>query len=101
MLPWLKYLGQSRPRQHLVGYDKIMGNAAALLAVKAGCREAYSPKGSQLAVRTLKEYAVKYHITEVIPYIQKGDGEEMCPMEALSIDKGPEEFYEAIKNIIK
>ncbi|MFH1775694.1 MAG: DUF1893 domain-containing protein [Chloroflexota bacterium] len=101
LLPWLKYLGQSGPRRRPVICDKVMGNAAALLAVKAGCREVYSPLGSQLAIRTLDKYGIKHHIAKTIPYIQKGDGEEICPMEALSIDKGPEEFYEAVKDIIK
>ncbi len=78
-----------------------MGNAAALLSIKANCRETYSPLGSKLAIKTLDKYGIKYHITEIVPYIQKPDGEDMCPMEKLSINKEPEEFYEVIKNIIK
>ncbi len=98
----LEYLDRFAPyHRPVVVFDKIMGNAAALLSVKANCQEVYSPLGSQLAVKTLDRYGVKYHLSKIIPYIQKPDGEDMCPMEKLSIDKEPKEFYEAIKNILK
>jgi len=102
LLPLLEYLDRFAPYPRLVViFDKIMGNAAALLSVKANCQEVYSPLGSQLAARTLDKYGVKHHLTRIIPYIQKPDGQDMCPMEKLSIDKEPEEFYEAIRNVIK
>jgi len=83
-------------------FDKIMGNAAALLAVLAGAQEVYSPLGSQLGIDTLERHHIKYHLTRVVPYIQKEpDKEEMCFMERLSTGKGPDEFYQAIKAIIK
>ena len=78
-----------------------MGNAAALLSIKAGCREVYSPLGSQISVKTFKKYEIKYHLIQVVPYITKPDGQDMCPMEKLSLDKGPEEFYEVMRNIAK
>ena len=86
----------ARHHQPVVIFDKIMGNAAALLSVKASCREVYSPLGSQLAITTLEKYGIKYHITEIIPCIKKPNTEEMCPMEELSINKDPDEFYETI-----
>ncbi len=102
LLPLLEYIDRfASYHQQVVIFDKIMGNAAALLSVRASCQEVYSPLGSQLAVKTLGKYGIKYHFAEVIPYIQKADGEDMCPMEELSIDKEPQEFYEIIKNIIK
>ena len=82
-------------------FDKIMGNAAALLSVKAGCQEVYSPLGSELAIRTLDNYHVEYHLTRVVPYIQKPNQQGMCPMEALSINKSPQEFYEALRQHCK
>ena len=82
-------------------FDKIMGNAAALLSVKAGCQEVYSPLGSELAIRTLVNYHIKYHLTKVVPYIQKPNQQGMCPMEELSISKSPQEFYEALRQHIK
>jgi len=49
----------------------------------------------------LDKYGIKYHLAEIVPYIQKPSREDMCPMEKLSMNKEPEEFYEVIKNIIK
>jgi len=102
LLPLLEYIDGFAPyHQRVVIFDKIMGNAAALLSVKASCQEVYSPLGSQLAIRTLDKFGVKYHLTEIVPYIQKPSGGDMCPMERLSINKEMEEFYEVIKNTIK
>ena len=78
-----------------------MGNAAALLAVKAKCREVYIPLGSKLAVKTSDKYGIQYHLTEIVLYIQSPDEADICPMEEFSINKEPEEFYEVIKNVIK
>ncbi|MFC1932217.1 DUF1893 domain-containing protein [Chloroflexota bacterium] len=98
LLPLLEYIDRfALYHQQVVIFDKIMGNAAALLSVKASCEEVYSPLGSQLAVKTLDKYSIKYHLTEIVPYIQKPNGEDMCPMEKLSINIEPEEFYEIIK----
>ena len=99
LLPLLEYIDRFTPHhQEVVIFDKIMGNAAALLLIKAGCQEVYSPLGSQLAIKTLDKYGIKYYLTEIVPYIQKPGGEDMCPMEKLSIDKGPEEFYEVMRS---
>ena len=101
LLPLLEYIDRFVPyHQQVVIFDKIMGNAAALLCVRATCQEVYSPLGSQLAIKTLDKYGIKYHLTEIVPYIQKADGEGMCPMEGLSINKEPGEFYEVVKNKI-
>ncbi len=99
LLPLLEYIeGLAHYHRSVVIFDKIMGNAAALLSVKANGREVYSPLGSQIAVRTLEKYGFRYHLKEIVPYIQKPGQEEMCPMEKLSLGKGPEEFYSAVKN---
>jgi len=101
LLPLLEYIEKYvAGHRQVVMFDKIMGNAAALLSVKAHCCEVFNPLGSQLAVKTLDRYGVKYHISEIVPYIQKPGQEEMCPMEMLSLDKTPEEFYEAVKRVM-
>ena len=98
LLPLLEYIDRFAPwHQQVVMFDKIMGNAAALLSVKATCREIYSPRGSQLSITTLDKYGIKHHLAEIVPCIKTPDGEDMCPMEKLSVDKDPEEFYAAIK----
>ncbi|MCK4331296.1 MAG: DUF1893 domain-containing protein [Dehalococcoidia bacterium] len=101
LLPLLEYIDRFAPyHREVVIFDKIMGRAAALLCVKASCQELYSPLGSQLAIEALDKYGIKYHLTQIAPYIQKPDQKDMCPMERLSLDKAPEEFYEAIRNIV-
>ena len=98
LLPLLEYIERFAPHhRQVVIFDKIMGNAAALLSIKASCREVYSPLGSELAIKTLDKYNIRYHFTQIIPFIQKPNGEGMCPMEESSINKEPEEFYEVIK----
>jgi len=74
-----------------------MGNAAALLSVRAKCRQACSPLGSEIAVATLDRQGISHHLEKIVPYIQRADGRGMCPMEELSLGKGPEEFYEVMK----
>ncbi|MFH1381488.1 MAG: DUF1893 domain-containing protein [Chloroflexota bacterium] len=102
VLPLLEYIDRfADSYRQVVIFDKVMGNAAALLAVKAGCTEVYSPLGSQLAIKTLDKHSIKYHLTNIVPYIQRDDGQGMCPMEQLSIDKEPEEFFVLVKNMVK
>ena len=102
LLPLLDYIREfAAYHRDVVIFDKIVGRAAALLCVKASCREVYSPLGSQLAIEALDKYGIKYHITQIVPYIQKASGEDMCPMEKLSIDKEPEEFYEALRSLAR
>ena len=100
LLPLLEYNTRFPPHRVTV-FDKIMGNAAALLAVRAGCCEVYSPLGSELAIATLDNYCVRHHLSRVVTFIQKVGGEEMCPMEKLSIGKAPEEFYRALAKLIQ
>ncbi len=101
LLPILEYLQMFDDYHQIVIFDKLLGNAAALLAIKANCRELYSPLGSQIATKTLDKYSIKYYINEIVPNIQRPGGFDICPMEKLSVDKGPEDFYELIRNIIK
>jgi hypothetical protein len=98
LLPLMEYLAAyGAVCQTVTIYDKIMGNAAALLAVKANARDVYSPLGSELAIKTLEKHGIKYHIDEVVPCIMRDDGQAMCPMEELSLGKEPEEFHRVIK----
>jgi hypothetical protein len=94
LLPLMEYLGNyAANHRDVVILDKIIGNAAALLAIEAGCSEVLSPLGSELAAKTLEHYGVTYHFTRTVACIQRADGEAMCPMEQLSLGKKPEEFY--------
>ena len=98
LLPLLEYIDRLAPyHQGVAIFDKIMGNAAALLSIKASCRKVYSPLGSELASKTLSSYDIEYHLTEMVPHIQNVSG-DMCPMEKLSLNKNPEEFYQVVRH---
>ena len=98
----LEYADRFSPYpEGVVIFDKMIGNAAALLAVRINCREVYSPLGSELAIKTLDKYGINYHFTRTVPFIMRPDGKDMCPMEKLSIGKNPEEFYLAVKKRIQ
>jgi hypothetical protein len=78
--------------------DRVVGNAAALLLVRACCSEVYSEVGSELAAHTLLDAGIKFEFKLKVPFIinQRGDG--MCPMEKLSLDKTPQTFWEALQS---
>ena len=100
--PLVEYLDRTVPhRDEIKIFDKILGNAAALLAVKADGKKTYSPLGSELAIKTLSDYNIEYHFTKIVPYIQNREGQGMCPMEKLSLGKNPEEFYEAVRHLVR
>ena len=101
LLALLEYIDEfAAGHQGVTILDKVVGNAAALLAIKAGCQEIYSPLGSQLAIETLDKYGIRHYLSDVVPYIRQDDREDMCPMEKLSINKSPEEFYAIMKAIV-
>ncbi len=98
LLPLMDYVDEyANKHRQIVVFDKLTGNAAALLCIKAHCREVYSPLGSQLAEKTLNRYGIAYHFNKIVPFIQQANRKDMCPMEKLSIGKEPEEFYQALK----
>lgn len=74
-------------------FDRIVGNAAALLLELAGCIEVWSQVGSELAVRTLDARGIRHHFVAVAPCIINRKGDDMCPFEKLSLGKTAEEFY--------
>jgi hypothetical protein len=84
----------------IVILDKVTGNAAALLSIKADCTEIWSPLGSKPAVETLDKYGIQHHFTRIVNYISQDNSIEMCPMERLSLGKNPDEFFIAIKAVV-
>lgn len=99
--PLLEYLNNLSSRyQRVVVFDRVTGNAAALLSIKAGCRAVFSQMGSQLAATTLDRHGIEYHFRKTVPHIQNRDGTDMCPMEKLSLGKSVDEFYRLAKEAI-
>ena len=102
LLPLLEYLdGPGAHYEQVIVFDKVIGNAAALLLIIAGCRIVYSPLGSDIAIETLNEYGIPYFFTATVPHIKHANGIDMCPMEKLSLGKTPEEFHETMKELVR
>ena len=86
--------------QGVVIFDRIVGNAAALLLKKAYCEEICSPLGSEIAARTLNAQGIKYRFYRTVPYIMNKAGDDFCPMEKLSLGKSSEEFFQHLCRLI-
>jgi hypothetical protein len=98
LLPLMEYIAAREVgRSPVLIYDKVMGNAAALLSIVVGAAGVFSPLGSELAIKTLERHGIKYRLMEVVPFIIRDDGQAMCPMEQLSLGRSPDEFYEIMK----
>ena len=93
--PLLTYIQEFTPcPEGAIVFDRVVGNAAALLLRKASCAEVYSPIGSQLAAKTLEGFDISYSFLKTIPYIVNRHGNDMCPFEKASLGRSPAEFYE-------
>jgi hypothetical protein len=104
VFPLLEYIDKySHLHPEVTVLDKTVGNAAALLSIKAGATRVYSPLGSRLAADTLNRYHREYHFTEIVPFIRARNGQDMCPMEKLSLsgDMSPDGFYEAVRRYLQ
>lgn len=98
LAPMVDYIDNCQPYEEgVVVYDRIVGNAAALLLKTIRCRAVYSELGSENAVRTLDEAGIKHRFNETVDCIMNDSGQDMCPMERLSLGKTPEQFYRALK----
>ncbi len=95
--PLICYIEQAPRKEEVIAFDKVTGNAAALLLKKANGREVFSSTGSQLAVETLRGFGIEAHFTHIVPYIINRSGNGMCPFERLSLGKTPGEFYELLE----
>ena len=97
LLPLIDYIDSCAPYESEVTvFDRVVGNAAALLIHKISCREIYGELGSELAAGTLNQFGIRYQFVETVPYIENNRRDGMCPMEELSLNKTPTEFYEAL-----
>jgi hypothetical protein len=99
LLPLLDYIKAFVPQtEGVIIYDRIVGNAAALLLKKALCLTVYSPVASQAAVQSLEKFGISYHFLSIVSQIQVGD--DVCPMEKLAEGKSPDEFYQEVKALV-
>jgi len=93
--PLIDYLAESTVRPAaIIVYDRIVGNAAALLAIKARAIHVTAVTGSRYAADTLRRYGVPYDFHFIVPSIINRNQDGMCPYERLSLNMAPDEFYE-------
>lgn len=79
--------------------DKVIGKAAAFLAVKAEVKGIYTPVISDEALIFLQQQQLLLKYDQVVPYILNASREKPCGMEKLL--KGPcslEQGYQLIKD---
>jgi len=94
--PLIEYLAQSTERGTGVRvYDRVIGNAAALLAIKAHAVHVMAVTGSRYAVDTFQRYGIHYEFRHIVSSIINRSKDGMCPYESLSLGMTPNEFYEA------
>lgn len=86
--------------KNLIVFDRVVGNAAALLFSYLKIRKVYGVLGSSLAQKTLKKFRIKFYFKKTIPNILNKDRNDLCPLEKASLLKKPEEFYRIINHIL-
>jgi hypothetical protein len=97
LAPAVEYIEKFPHEEGVIVYDRIVGNAAALLLQIIRCRTVFSELGSENAIKTLESAGIKYHFNETVNCIMNDSGQDMCPMEKLSLGKSPDEFLKALK----
>ena len=81
--------------------DKVIGKAAALMAVLGKAEAVYGRIMSKNAEEFLKNAGIEYKYGELVPYIENRTKDGRCPMEetVLEIDS-PAEAFEALEKTI-
>lgn len=82
--------------------DKVVGKAVALLVRYAGITAVYAVTMSQSAEATLEGTGIKYSYGKLIPTIMNRTGDDLCPMEKLSLPyDDPTEGFLALKALVE
>lgn len=91
--------------KNLVIYDRIVGQAVALLFVylceesplkDRNVKKVLGVTGSEKAEKVLKKYQIPFYFLKTVPYIANREKTTPCPFEKLSEGKTPEEFYQIV-----
>ena len=92
--PLMKELRKERHAfEHGVIADKVVGKAAALMAILGGAKES--------AEKILQIYGIEYAYEEKVPYIENRTKTGQCPLEesVISVDD-PEKAFEVLEETI-
>ncbi len=87
---------QGEKHEGIIIFDKIVGQAVALLAAYLKAREVYGDVGSEFAIKALEKYKIKFYFQKTFPNILNRDKTGLCPFEKLSLGKTPQEFYNCL-----
>lgn len=96
-------LVEDQVRKHpLILADKIIGKAAAYLAIYAGVKSLYTYAISEGAIAILEVHQIKFEYDKKVPYIYNRNKDGQCPMEvALEGITDVNTAYEVLDTFIK
>ena len=81
--------------------DKVVGKAAALLAVLGEVQAVFGRVMSEGAVSIFEKHQIPYKFETLVPYIENRTKDGMCPMEeTVQLVENPEEAFEALEKTI-
>ena len=78
-------------------FDKVVGRAAALLIVYGGVKKVLTPLISHGALAVLKRGGAKIEYQKIVKNILNRTGDDLCPMEKLSMGKTIQQFCRLLK----
>jgi hypothetical protein len=98
VIPLMEMIRDNRDMmQGAVIADKVIGKAAALLAVAYKVKQVYTEILSQQAKKVLDQYSIFYQYERCVDYIQNRSKSGQCPMEKLTKDTNdPKTAYSLI-----
>jgi len=98
IIPFMEMIRDNRELMRgAVIADKVIGKAAALLAVGYKVQQIYTEILSQQAKEVLDQYSVFYQYEKYVDYIQNRSKSGQCPMEKLTKDTNdPKTAYSLI-----
>lgn len=98
IVPLVEYITEHHPSdEDVIIYDRIIGNAAAVLLGKLLCKTAYTHTVSNEALKTMNNLGINCFHIEAVPHIRNRSGNGRCPFEEASIGKSADEFLDFLK----
>lgn len=81
--------------------DKVVGKAAALMAILGGAKAVYGQVLSESAENILKKYKIAYVYDQKVPYIENRTKTGQCPLEeAVNLVDDPKEAFKVLEDTI-
>ncbi len=100
--PLMDMIKEQQELKESILADRVIGKAAALLAVKIGFKAVYGIVMSERALPVLERAGIEYGYSELVPQIINRDKSGICPMEVTVADCDDyEEAYLLLNNKLK